>query len=366
MEAKSFWLTDEGLLNDLRFKTSSTPNHCDFLIVGGGLSGISCLYWLSDVLSKSCEQSQKPSILLIESGAISSGAVGKNGGHLFPVNEFEILCASELVEVITKYNLQEEVELFLTDGTFPAQVFPSKLIRGLLNISRRVYEKITISTHTTATNISLRQNSIDVLTNKGVIQCGKVFITTNAYTPKLLKEFENIIIPTRGQCLATNPLPKIIFPKNHIVEYPDGSGIYLIQRKPDKRIIVGGFRAIVEGKEVNQLDDSVINPQITQRFIEWFNTEKPFKQLDEPPKIEYQWTGIMGFTIDCKPIVGKLPQDERSRVFISAGFNGHGMPVCFWSSKYIVFEALGIPRNPLVHSYLSQFSPLRFFQPSCL
>ena len=39
--------------------------------------------------------------------------------------------------------------------------------------------------------------------------------------------------------------------------------------------------------------------------------------------------GILGFTKDGKPLVGRvLELDPLGRIFVGAGFCGHGMPVC--------------------------------------
>ena len=48
-----------------------------------------------------------------------------------------------------------------------------------------------------------------------------------------------------------------------------------------------------------------------------------------------EWSGVMGWTQDGKPLVGALPasllhgdlRKAEGSVFIGAGFNGHGMPV---------------------------------------
>lgn len=58
----------------------------------------------------------------------------------------------------------------------------------------------------------------------------------------------------------------------------------------------------------------------------------------------------MGYNSDENPCVGEVP--GRKGVFIAAGFEGHGMPVIFLTSKGIAemvgkgkkFEEVGIPR----------------------
>jgi glycine/D-amino acid oxidase-like deaminating enzyme len=53
---------------------------------------------------------------------------------------------------------------------------------------------------------------------------------------------KSIVIPTRGQVVATVPLPDKL-PYNYLVEENE----YMIQRKKDGRIIIGGYRRTIEG-----------------------------------------------------------------------------------------------------------------------
>jgi len=46
------------------------------------------------------------------------------------------------------------------------------------------------------------------------------------------------------------------------------------------------------------------------------------------------WTGIMAFTNDTYPYVGKLKNYQNS--FIISAFNGHGMPVIWKSSMELI------------------------------
>lgn len=58
----------------------------------------------------------------------------------------------------------------------------------------------------------------------------------------MIPSLRDIIVPTRGQVIATRPLP-IIFPFSFTID----DGEYMIQRKNDDRIVFGGFRRAVEG-----------------------------------------------------------------------------------------------------------------------
>ena len=63
-------------------------------------------------------------------------------------------------------------------------------------------------------------------------------------------------------------------------------------------------------------------------------------------KIEEEWTGVLGFTPDGRPLCGRV----RDGVFVAAGFCGHGMPRCFGAGKAIALMIDG--RDDEVHAYV--------------
>lgn len=67
-----------------------------------------------------------------------------------------------------------------------------------------------------------------------------------------------------------------------------------------------------EGAERNVMDDSVYNPLIHEKIIQFFETkfQQPRKNL-----IEYEWTGIMGFSVDGYPLVGEFQRDLFIGIF---------------------------------------------------
>ena len=70
------------------------------------------------------------------------------------------------------------------------------------------------------------------------------------------------------------------------------------------------------------------------------------------------WTGVMGFTSDGLPLIGRLSQEATSRAgqgeWIAAGFNGYGMANAWLSGKYIADQLLSreddgvLPRSYLI------------------
>jgi len=75
--------------------------------------------------------------------------------------------------------------------------------------------------------------------------------------------------------------------------------------------------------------------------------------------VEAEWTGVLGFTSDGKPLVGPLGAFGKPHVYVAAGFCGHGMPQCFGVAKAVALMLAG--RGEEVHPFvLTAARPERF------
>lgn len=74
-----YWRTELHHLDSHR-STKDLPSHSEVVIIGAGISGISVAYHLSQ--ADSTDGGSPPSILLLEARQVSSGATGRNGGHV--------------------------------------------------------------------------------------------------------------------------------------------------------------------------------------------------------------------------------------------------------------------------------------------
>src|SRR5207237_972359 len=144
----------------------------------------------------------------------------------------------------------------------------------------------------------------------GSVSAARVVLATNAYAASLLPQVP--ITPTRGQVLATIPLPRVVVPfpmyANYRYEY--------WRQTAEGALVIGGWRNLDVPTEVGRVEE--LNP-IIQAALEGFANEI----IGEPPRVDYRWAGIMGFTPDRYPLVGPVP--ERDGLYIAAGYSGHGV-----------------------------------------
>ena len=91
-------------------------------------------------------------------------------------------------------------------------------------------------------------------------------------------------------------------------------------------IIGGGLGRLPQGglSEFGETDDTIINSANSAYLRETLPTyfDKNWGVDGGEERVKRQWTGIMGVTQDGLPFVGEVP--DKSGLWISAGFNGHG------------------------------------------
>ncbi|KAH5153088.1 hypothetical protein HBH69_133740 [Parastagonospora nodorum] len=194
-----------------------------------------------------------------------------------------------------------------------------------------------------------------VHTQYSTLPAQHVILATNGYTPYLHSALQSLIVPMRGQITAQRPgkgkLPKLLETTYSFI-YREGYE-YMIPRPVEngdgQHIIIGGGLGRLDGGgqgEYGTVDDSRLNNDISGylkgSLKGYFGTETWGDDNDED-RIVQEWTGIMGATADGRPFVGEVPGNKG--LWISAGFNGHGMVLCLKSAEALVdmITGKGVP-----------------------
>ncbi|TGJ85783.1 hypothetical protein E0Z10_g2991 [Xylaria hypoxylon] len=232
-----------------------------------------------------------------------------------------------------------------------AKLWPYKLVAWLLEtlLSKHDAAVFNLQTNTPVTRLERREASWIAHTPRGEVRAREVLLTANAYTSYLLPGLTDIIVPVRGQICALQPPQGAIQLPHSYVWTKDASDQYLIHRglddaqvgpnTGDRSLILGGERfAVPEGEEGVSADDA-IDPIISGALHRGLDHAVKLLPGDEPEKealhAAYEWTGIMGYSRDGHPFVGRVPgtflggkgAESADGLWISAAFTGHGMPV---------------------------------------
>jgi gamma-glutamylputrescine oxidase len=169
-----------------------------------------------------------------------------------------------------------------------------------------------------------------------------VVVATDGFTGSVLPELAELVRPTRGQVLVTEPLAELRYPRPHYAR--DGYDYW--HQRPDGRLVIGGSRDAALAEEQTAVEATT---PVVQERIEALAGQV----MGEPPCVERRWAGIWGTTPDASPLVGPVP--GRDGVWIAGGYSGHG-------------NVLGLACGDLVaRAILGERAPeLELFDPSRL
>ncbi|CAG8981297.1 hypothetical protein HYALB_00005097 [Hymenoscyphus albidus] len=201
---------------------------------------------------------------------------------------------------------------------------------------------LELHTHTPVLSLSRRNSIWNIHTPRGIIKAIRVVLATNAYTSSLAPSFQGSIVPLRGQVTAQIPrkgLPPDGLQTTYSFIYANGYE-YMVPRPADTRfpgdIVIGGglVKASDEGVgEFGTVDDSGLNPVIStylkDSLVGYFGESWGEDCNGEGGRVRCEWTGIMGYTPDGFPFVGRVPGEGNEGLWVSAGFVGHGMVLCW-------------------------------------
>ncbi|HUG15636.1 MAG TPA: FAD-dependent oxidoreductase [Thermomicrobiales bacterium] len=158
-------------------------------------------------------------------------------------------------------------------------------------------------------------DTVAIRSRNATVACGQAILATNAWSRLLHPWFRDKIFPTRAQMYATEPSTE-----PRLITMPTGTedGFEYFRQLPDGRFLIGGYRDRFVDEEVGYGDETT--PHLQAGMESWVAARFPeIARL----KVTHRWAGIMGFTRDALPLVGRLP--DMPNVYFAAGFTGSGM-----------------------------------------
>jgi sarcosine oxidase subunit beta len=369
------------------------------IVVGGGVNGCSIAYRLAQAGRR---------VLLLEQRGIASGASGRNGGMTGPgaplptptgravydLKEVNIAIMKELPEelgvdfdlrlpgsldvatteqmyedlkagvdaldasgaesgirMIDRYEAQQMMPA-LSDAVIGAEYAPGRghlwpfaLTHAFADGARRHGAGIR-------TGVAVERLLLEGDRCRGVIAGGEriesddVVLATNAYTPRMLPDLPaGAIVPARGQILVTQQLPPVLpltFGTNYDKEYG--------RQTPSGQVLCGGYRRLDEDEGLGHYEERTTPPVLAgiARCLTGL-----FPKLREV-KVVRCWAGIMGFTADGLPLIGRY--DAVPGLTLAVGFNGNGFS---WAAATGQIIAQLLTDQPVTLD-ITPFNPTRF------
>jgi gamma-glutamylputrescine oxidase len=370
--ADSFWLSEAAPA----LRSRPLEGRADVEIVGGGVTGISAALGLAGRGKK---------VRLHEARAIASGASGRNGGFALRGGAMAYDSARQWLgrDVAAAYwrlteeyvgrmgelggdafrrtgslrlagddereELRAEYEALREDG-FAAEwrdelpeTLASRFPGALFHPDDAVLQPARLVRRLAATaaeaGVEIREHArVEELE---ALEADTILVATDGYPSGLLGELEGLIIPTRGQMIATEPLPEQLFPMPHYGRH----GYDYWHQNEEGRLIVGGFRDADMDSEFTA-EESTTEP--IQGALESFAEEL----LGRPPAITHRWAGVFGLVPDLMPVVGRHP--GREGLWVAGGYSGHGNVLGLMCGDLVADAIAGEP-----HPLLERMDPAR-------
>jgi gamma-glutamylputrescine oxidase len=349
----------------------------DVAIVGAGITGCACALALTEAGLR---------VRVVDARRVAEGASGRNGGFalrgtaapydqvvatlgreralaLWQWTEGELRAMEEVgggafrrlgslrlaADGEEREDLRDEIEALWADGLeaewvdapggplsgrftaairhpTDAALQPARLVRGL-------------ATRAAAAGAEILEGRW--VSDRSWLEAETMVVATDGYPSGLLGELEGLIIPTRGQVIATEPLAERLFESPHYGRH----GFDYWHQTEDGRILAGGFRDVSLEREFTAeeaLTDDV------QQALSAFVNDIVGREL----RVDYRWAGIFGLVLDFLPVVGEVPGLRET--WVAGGYSGHGNVLGFACGRLVARAILG-DRDPL----LDLFEPSR-------
>lgn len=238
--------------------------------------------------------------------------------EIFELNTFYIRH-----DLTNEFGFNPEFVKELVYSPFESQIDTGKMMSSLI---KYVQEKgASILTGAEVENYSDTGSNVSVFTKNPFsdelieFKSGNFILCTNAFTSSLVKDFD--IKPGRGQVVVTKPIDGLKF--KGIFHYDEG--FYYFRNFGDRVILGGGRNLDFDGETSLEFtaNEMILN--------DLSNKLRTVILLDTEFEIDYNWTGIMGFTSD------KLPKVDRisNNVTASICCNGMGVALASFIAKEI-------------------------------
>lgn len=373
MSSTSFWLDEpREELPQRRF-----DGRAEVAVIGGGVTGCSCALTLAE---------RGVRVRLHEAREIAGGASGRNGGFALrgatpPYDEARRLLGAERARLIMELTersldrmeqlagdafrrvgslrlafddaeraaLRREHDALREDGFAVEWVdaLATPLDRLYLGAIHHVPDGALqparwvrrLAAHAAAAGADIRERDS---VQPEELDADVVVVAGDGFTAALLPELAGVVRATRGQVLATEPLPERLYERPH---YARGGYDYWHQL-PDGRLVIGGSRDASLETEQTAAEETT---ELVQDRIEVLAEQL----VGYRPRVTNRWAGIWGTTPDLEPLVGPVP--GREGVWVAGGYSGHGNALGLACGELVARAILG--EQP---PELEVFDPARF------
>lgn len=351
---------------DFRPQVHDLPETANFVVIGGGFSGLAAAAWLGRL-------APGKKVVLLEWQTIGAGASGRSGGLALAGTAAGDLPAlgdvlAGYAEIIAELGIDCDFELpgawelgrsgarsdapisWNDSGTLRVvnevpggTIDPGKMVGELARVAQAA--GVMVCEHCPVREVSGRKVMV-VKTRSREIRADCILLATNAASLEL-GNLRGTVEPKLTLAVATEPLDDTQIEALglgsgkpfYTVDYP-----YLWGRRTRSNQVVFGAGLVDSTSNGNLRGVNVNEGVAAERFG---RLEKRVHELHpalRDIKISHRWGGPILFTDGMKPLFRRRSQNEC--VFLLAGYNGHGVALSVYLGKWAAEAMLGMRSLP--------------------
>ncbi len=300
-------------------------------------AGFACFGSISEILADMRHQSEEKVAALVQKrwngiqllrkilGDTKLDFQAKGGHELFLKEHGNLYedCLSQLTKVNDLLQPVFEKKIFVTNKNIfgfnniqdkyitnlvEAQINTGKMMKNLLQLAH--IKGVQILNGITVDAFTEKDNAVSVHTNHFEFTTTKLFIATNGFASKLVKQK---VLPARAQVVITKPIKNLSI--KGTFHFDEG---YYYFRNIDNRILFGGGRHLdFKAEETTNFGQTeLITNRLNCILKETILPNTPFE-------IDRSWSGIMGVGSQKQPIVKQI----SDHVFCGVRLGGMGIAI---------------------------------------
>ncbi len=256
----------------------------------------------------------------------------------------------QAVQVVLRNDLPSRLRNAYFGGAFyPAngELHPTRFVTGLALLAQQA--GAVFHAASPVSGISMGEDGVLLDTREEKLHARTLVLATNAWLPEIGAQvgahwLSRCITPIRGQVIATEPVNERLF----LCPCSADEGYQYWRQLADRRLVVGGWRNRSFDSE-SQTYDETPNESVQQHLDAFVHETLNLPQV----RITNRWAGIMAFTADSLPLIGRLPGVPNC--YIAGGYTGHG-------NAFAIHAALLISElvQGKVYPDMELFDPARF------
>ena len=378
MKNKSVWLDK---CYRVKYPCLENDLECDVLIIGGGITGISCGYFLKDANLK---------IVIVEANQICTGTTGKSTGKLTYLQD-------DMINKIKKNYTQKTAELYIDSQKDAIKLAKKIIIDNNIDCNLEPVSSYIFSNN--AINNKINQN-YHIYKAKGNVK-KKNTLPINVKSYSILEANDTYVFNPAKFCIELGKIinKKInIYEKTRIINIEKKKTHFIAKTQKNsiicKKIILAchypffiipyffPFKTSIEksflcaGEVENTKPISLINVDNKVVSIRYYNDKKKYiiflsnnKSLNDnnddlkkredciwnlrskfSPNVKYCWSNHDIMTFDYLPFIGEI----NDNLYIATGYNTWGLTSGLLSGK-IIFDIIFNNDN----KYIDLFNPKR-------